>query len=78
MLCIKSTELFNLQGKIKELGGRQYLKKLPCGYKSKPHIHQINGEAVLLKTVKRLDSTVYLESLDSTRYFVGVFKLKTI
>lgn len=66
-MLIKIESLSSIQTRIvvKELGGYKHLKLLPCGHKSTYRVVKLIG---LVRIVKRLDSSIYLETVTKDRF----------
>ena len=66
-MLIEIKSLSSIQSRIvvKELGGYKHLKSLPCGHKSTYKVVKLVG---LVRIVKRLDNTIYLETVTKDRF----------
>ena len=66
-MLIEIKSLSSIQSRIvvKELGGYKHLKSLPCGHKSTYRVVKLVG---LIRIVKRLDNTIYLETVTKDRF----------
>ena len=65
LIEIKSLSSIQSRVVVKELGGKKHLKSLPCGCKSTYRLVKLVG---LIRVVKRLDSTIYLETVTKDRF----------
>ena len=65
LIEIKSLSTIQSRIVVKELGGYKHLKSLPCGHKSTYRVVKLVG---LVRIVKRLDNTIYLETVTKDRF----------
>ena len=65
LIEIKSLSTIQSRIIVKELGGKKHLKSLPCGHKSTYRLVKLVG---LIRIVKRLDNTIYLETITKDRF----------